>query len=251
MIAIGLLGPIEIRVDGQAVPVGGPGRRAITAALALERGAVVPVHQLVDSIWPDAPPATAVTKVQGHIWALRRELARAGGCPASGALQTQAPGYRLDAGTARTDLATFTGLTAEAARHPGPDGAATRIGLLQRALELWRGPAFGDVPAPAIQAAAAGLEERRMCALEDLAEALLALRRYDEAVSTMDALVLRQPFRERAWECLMRGHLGGGRPAAALGAYHEIRRLFADELGIVPGQRLRTLAGAIQRDQGR
>ncbi|MDG6103877.1 winged helix-turn-helix domain-containing protein [Dactylosporangium aurantiacum] len=241
MIHVGLLGPLELRVDGRAAAVGGPGRRALIAALALERGAVVAVPRLVDVIWDDDPPVTAVTKVQGHICALRRELGRAG----AAALQTRAPGYRLDAAAVTTDLDAFTTLTAGAARLTGAPHAAHRAELLLRALALWRGPACGDIPAPAIQTAAAGLEERRMSAQEDLAEAMLALHRYDEAVDVTEALVLRQPLRERAWEYLMRGHLGRGRTAAALAAYGQVRRILADELGIPPGHRIRALAGSI------
>lgn len=250
VISVNLLGPVEARVGAESAVVGGPGRRALVAALALSRGATVPVQHLVDTIWGDDPPATAVTKVQGHVCALRRELARLGGRDAAGALQTRSPGYRLAAESTRTDWDSFTGLAGTAGRLSGPTRAAERATLLRRALGLWRGPACADVRSPLIAAVAVRLEERRMTAVEDLAEALLVLGRPADALDDLQALVEAQPFRERSWELLMRAHLGLGHPAAALGAYREVRHILAEELGIAPGDRIGTLASAIRGGPG-
>jgi len=246
MIHIALLGPLELRVGDEPVPVGGPGRRALVASLALNHGCVVPVQHLVDVIWDDDPPATAVTKVQGHVYALRRELSRLGGREVAEALRTRAPGYLLDCSASATDLADFVELTAAPAASDAAD-PRERVVALRRALDLWRGPACADVGSPLIQAMAVRLEERRMSAVEDLAEALFALHRFGEALDELDRLVKVEPFRERAWEQIMRGHLALGHPAAALASYREVRRVLATELGIAPGERIRRLARAIAR----
>ena len=52
----GVLGPIEVRRDGQPVALGGPQQRRIVATLLAERGQVVSVDRLVDAVWPDVPP---------------------------------------------------------------------------------------------------------------------------------------------------------------------------------------------------
>jgi DNA-binding SARP family transcriptional activator len=46
-----LLGPFEVVVDGEIVPLGGAKPRALLATLVLQRGRVVPVGRLVDLIW--------------------------------------------------------------------------------------------------------------------------------------------------------------------------------------------------------
>src|ERR1022692_2305888 len=56
---VSVLGPVEVEVNGQSVPISGQRQRALLAALALEYGRVVPVERLVDVLWDSHPPATA------------------------------------------------------------------------------------------------------------------------------------------------------------------------------------------------
>ena len=47
-----VLGPLRLVVDGAAVDVRGPKRRALLAMLALAEGRTVPVDHLLDTLWP-------------------------------------------------------------------------------------------------------------------------------------------------------------------------------------------------------
>lgn len=87
-----VLGPVEI-VDGcRSVALGGPKPRLLLAVLLAHHDLVVPVDRLVDALWGDRPPPTALPTVQTHISRLRRVL---GAGTATPELETRAPGYRL------------------------------------------------------------------------------------------------------------------------------------------------------------
>ncbi|GAA3388442.1 AfsR/SARP family transcriptional regulator [Cryptosporangium minutisporangium] len=248
-VKVSLLGPIEVTVAGQPLGLGGPGRRALIAALALNVGTVVGVSQLLEAIWDDRPPVTATTKLQGHVCALRQGLGRLGGSRAARVVRTRRPGYVLCAPDAATDLAAFDDLVQQARSTPLPSGAARRAAALEQALRLWRGDACTDVPSPWVAAVAASLDERRRRATEDLAEARLALGDHDAVIDAMQSLVRLTPYRERAWEHLISAHLGRGDLASALAVHEQLCRILAGDLGAAPGVRISRLIGAIRQSR--
>ena len=240
-VGVSLLGPLQMTACGGEVRLGGPGRRTVVAMLALHTGLVVSTDQLIDALWGEQPPMTAVTKLQGHICGLRRELSRLG-CDAAAVLRTTAPGYLLCDQLVHTDLAEFERLTRAAALVPDAPGI---VALLEPALLLWRGTACSDVRSARIVAAAATVDERRARARESLAEARLELGQVNVALDDMNRLVLDQPFRERAWELVMRCHIARRDTAAALSTYHRVSQLLLAELGVQPGRQLRALAARL------
>jgi hypothetical protein len=70
----GVLGPVEVTVDGRAVDLGRPKQRAVLAALLLRAGEVVPVDRLVDDLWDGRPPVAAVGSLHAYVANLRRIL---------------------------------------------------------------------------------------------------------------------------------------------------------------------------------
>ena len=76
---IQILGPLSLRVDGSDVSVPGSRRRALLAALARAKGRVVGIDRLVDTLWPDDPPANAAQALHSHVSRIRRQLGPAGG----------------------------------------------------------------------------------------------------------------------------------------------------------------------------
>src|SRR3954463_11680613 len=75
---IELLDPVEARVDGRAVGLGGQRPRALLAVLALMGGRVVSVDRLIDELWGEEPPARARDSLQMHVSRLRKGLVEAG-----------------------------------------------------------------------------------------------------------------------------------------------------------------------------
>ena len=245
--AFGILGPLEVRRSGRAVPLGGPRQRAVLAVLLLQANRVVSADRLVEDVWAGHAPEASVTSLQTYVFHLRRALEP--GRPRGGAaevLATRDRGYLLQVSRERLDAAVFEdGLTAglaalEAGRH---SQARERLG---RALDLWRGPVLADLSDYAfIQAEAARLEELRLAAWEGRIEADLALGRHGAVTAELERLVADHPLRERLHGQLMLALYRCGRQADALAAYRRVRDLLADELGIDPGEPLRRLHASV------
>jgi DNA-binding SARP family transcriptional activator/tetratricopeptide (TPR) repeat protein len=245
-----ILGPVEVRVDGRPVPVGGPKPRALLVLLLLNANRVVPTAQVLEALWGGRPPASGPTRVQGVVSELRAALAAGGVEP--GPVATLGPGYRLAVRDGQLDLDAFERGLREAERAAGPGAAgAGQERLLaaatgyRAALGRWRGPALTGVSASFAAAEAARLEERRLVAVERLMELELALGRHAVLAGELAALVARHPLRERPRELLMLALYRAGRQAEALAAYREAHRLLVAEAGLEPGPVLRELQRAI------
>jgi transcriptional regulator with XRE-family HTH domain len=91
-----VLGPLEAWRDGSRIGLGQPRQRAVLGLLALNPGS--PVHRatIIDVVWRDDPPATAVGLVQAYVSRLRRVLdpGRSPRDPA-GLLVSGGTGYQL------------------------------------------------------------------------------------------------------------------------------------------------------------
>jgi DNA-binding SARP family transcriptional activator len=228
-----VLGPLEVRSDGETIPIGSAKQRAVLAVLALEAGRVVPVERLIDELWGDSPPATATTALQVYVSKLRKTLG-------DRAIETRSPGYLLRCAPDELDLRRFERLTAEA-RNAEPERAAA---LLGEALALWRGSALADVDLPL---ESARLEELRLAAQEQRIDADLARGRSAELVGELETLVSAHPLREPFRAQLMLALYRAGRQAEALEAYRDARAALVEQLGIEPSQRLQQLEQAILR----
>jgi len=232
-----ILGPLELVADGGPVELAGQ-RKRVLIALLLRANAVVPTDVLVDDVWGDAAPKNATTSLHNALTDLRRVLGEA--------IVTRAPGYMLRVERDEVDAFRFEDLL-ERAREQEP---GARIATLREALGLWRGPPLLDVTYESFAAQAANrLEELRVVAREELADAQLELGEHDALVPDLERLVAEFPLRERLWGLLMLALYRSGRQADALEAYQKARHKLLGELGIEPGPALRELHGAIIRQE--
>jgi YVTN family beta-propeller protein len=161
-------------------------------------------------------------------------------------LVTRAPGYVLRVGPRALDAKEFERLVL-GGREALAEGDAGRASeTLRTALTLWRGQALtGIEEVPSVHAEASRLEELRAEAFEDRIDADLALGRDRTLVPELEALVEREPLRERHRGQLMLALYRSGRQAEALELYKETRRTFVERLGIEPTPRLRELEQAM------
>jgi len=205
--------------------------RVVLAMLLLHPNRIVGADRLIDAVWGDRPPATARAQLQTCVSRLRRVLP-------PGTILTNPAGYGITVADADLDALTFEQLTLAARAEPEPDGAAAR---LRRGLDLWRGPALGDIDSAAVRRLAATLDERYAVAVEDWVELELDRGHDRELLGELSALVDRFPLREGLRGQLMRTLCRAGRRADALAEYRRTRAVFAGELGIEPGPELRDL----------
>ncbi|GAA3441694.1 BTAD domain-containing putative transcriptional regulator [Planomonospora venezuelensis] len=238
-VRVRLLGPVDVTVGGVVRPVPGLRRKAVLAVLALRRGEVVSADRLIEIVWDGRPPATAVNTLQSHVSYLRRTLEQ------PGAIVTRAPGYALELGAEATDVRLAEQLVERALGTADP---AERVAVLDRALELWRGPSLADVcDLSWLGEEAERLERVRRTAGQARVEARLALGEHVRLVPELEDLAESNPFDEDVCGLLMTALYRSGRQADALAAFQRLRRRLRDELGIDPGAPLRELETAILR----
>jgi predicted ATPase/DNA-binding SARP family transcriptional activator len=234
---IRLLGPLEVHVGGRSVAMSAGKRCGLLAVLALRRGRVVGVDELVDALWGDDLPATPRNAIQHHVARLRAALGQE-------SIVGSPDGYAL--ANARVDAARFEDLLAEARGALREGDARAAAECIQLGLALWRGQAFQGLPETDwFRSEARRLEALRVDALEERFEAALAFGEHRELVSALRATLDENPFRERLWGHLMLALYRSGRQADALEAFQEARRVLADQLGLEPGPELRELQDAI------
>jgi predicted ATPase/DNA-binding SARP family transcriptional activator len=236
-----VLGPLEVRVAGRPTAVAGVRQRALLAALLLRRGIVVPFDQLVDEVFGEQPPGEARNALQTYVARLRHALG-----PAAAVVVTRAPGYLLEAPRDAVDVEQFTVLLARAREAQAPTAA---LALVEEALALWRGPAYGEFAETFARAEALRLQELWRAAQEDRAALLLRLGRTAEGTAALEAIVAQGPWRERAVELLVSALAQAGRPGHALAAYTRYREQLRDELGLDPSLRLRRLEEQVLRGE--
>ncbi|HEV8554870.1 MAG TPA: BTAD domain-containing putative transcriptional regulator [Actinophytocola sp.] len=239
---VGALGPVEVLGTDVPVNLGGPKPKALLAALLLEPRHVVSVERLVDLIWDERPPSSAVALVHTYVSLLRRGFATVG---AQSALVTRAPGYLLDVDPANVDLVLFTRYRDDARQAEQELDFNAAAEHHRQALALWRGPAFGGVDARFARSRAGALEDERLAAEEGLARCELALGQVRAAVSRLTLLTAAHPLREEGRGLLMRALYLSGRQGDALAAYRAGREQLIAELGVEPGPTLRELHARI------
>ncbi|MEJ8633861.1 BTAD domain-containing putative transcriptional regulator [Streptomyces sp. MS2.AVA.5] len=230
-----LLGPFEAHHEGRRVLVGSRRQeRCLLAILLLEAGAVVTTDRLIDLLWDGGAPASARGTVHTYIGRLRAALA-----PYGLRLETRHDGYAVEPDTHVVDTREFVHLVREAAAARDP---AQRVRLHDRALALWRGPLLADVAGPRLRERIGGsLDDLRLSALEQRAEAQLAMGLHENVVADLALPAQQHPDRERIVAARMTALYRGGRQGDALALYRGTRRFLVAELGVEPGSGLRTL----------
>lgn len=240
MLDFGILGPLRVELDGSQIRVGPRKQRILLASLLLRVNRPVHIDELIDRLWPTAPPVGARRTVQTYAMRLRRQLGGAGTL-----VRTHPEAYSIELSADQLDVTRFQRLTERAAQAKltgNIQGARTR---LREALAQWRGQPLADVPSAELsRVEVPRLIELRCRAIEQRIDLDLQLgpnAEIADIVGELRALVAEYPLRERFWALLMRALRQAGRPAEALAAYHEADRLLGEELGAVPGQEMRRL----------
>jgi DNA-binding SARP family transcriptional activator len=236
-----VLGPVEARVEGRSVSVGGPKPKTLLALLAIHAGRVVSLEQLVDAVWGEQPPDQSRSSIYTYVSSLRRALgdvlARSGG------------GYVLAAELDQVDLHVFTAEVGEGRRALAEGDLEEAAARFAAASDAWRGTPLGGAQGAWAEGERSRLEELRLGALEDRFDADLAIGRGESLVSELSAAVADNPLRERLRSQLMLALHQAGRQADALACYREGRRVLLDELGLEPGPALRSTHDRILRGE--
>ena len=137
-----ILGPLEVRLNGAPVRVGGPKQRALLALLLCNANRVISRDQLTDELLRDQPAGSAEHVLHVQVSRLRKALADGDPRPR---LLARAPGYLLRVEDGELDLHTFDRRVADGrqAFEQGDPGRAAV--LLREAESLWHGRPLADL----------------------------------------------------------------------------------------------------------
>lgn len=242
MLRIYLSGSMTLEREGIRLgPRDFPGRqgRAAFGYLVGERYAPVSRAALAEAVWPDGPPSSWSGALNAIVSKLRSLLSRTG-LDGSGGLRAVAGCYELDLprGTwVDHEVAIDSIHEAEAALMAGDPAAA--YGPSAVAHHIARRPFLPGEDAPWIEQRREKLRSVLVRALECRTEVYLWNGEHPLAVETAREAVALSPFRETAYQLLMRAHAGAGNRAEALRVYESCRALLSEELGVHPSPRMR------------
>lgn len=243
-----VLGPITvIGADGVALDIGPLQQRSVLALCLLASPRPVTVARIIDALWDEGPPASAVNTVQAYISKLRRALepgrSRRG---TAAVLVGRSGGYALDIPDGDVDLRRVTAHVAEGRRLLGAGDPGKAAREFRLALSEWRGDALTGFENLAwAREERVALDELRLTVVEEANEADLALGRGSALVPELVRLVAAYPTRERVRRHAAHALYQAGRQADALALLAEGRRLLVDELGLDPDPRTRDLEARI------
>jgi predicted ATPase/DNA-binding SARP family transcriptional activator len=235
-VEVRVLGPIEVVGDNGPIPLGAPMHRRLLAALTSRLGETCSSDALVEALWSGAPPRSASKLLQVYTSQLRKVL------PAGARIDTRGGGYALELERDSVDAVRFESLLARGHDALQDGHAALADSVLQRALALWRGVAFGEFAYEEFaRFEAERLEELRLVCVEDRVEAELRLGRHDELLPELLGLARAHPLRDRLQGQAMLALFRSGRQTEALECYAAMRGRLRDELGLEPSSELREL----------
>ncbi|MFF7467650.1 BTAD domain-containing putative transcriptional regulator [Streptomyces sp. NPDC008092] len=237
-----ILGPLRIWRDGVELDAGPPQQACLLAVLLAGAGKPVSMSELVDLIWAEDVPASAVNILQKYVGALRRLLEPA--LPPRGTgtyLQRRGNGYLFAAAPGMLDVVTFRELVRTArtgVTERQPHGA---LDSYVQALKLWHGPA-GDGIAHGSTAMAVftALDGEFLDACVAAAELAVSLGQPGRVLPSLYLAARMAPLHETVQASLVTALATAGRQAEALAVFRTVRAQLAEELGIDPGPALVT-----------
>jgi DNA-binding SARP family transcriptional activator/DNA-binding XRE family transcriptional regulator len=234
-----VLGPLEGWRDGAPLSLGPPARRAVLGMLLLEPDVLVRRTTMIDVLWGEAPPRTAVGLVQAHVSRLRSALEpRERGSGDDGMIKAFSSAYKLSLPGKELDLLVFRDLAARAAAARAGGDDVTACELYEQAIALRRGDPLADVDVLSGHPGITLLRQQLTSVLLRYAEVACALGQYRRVLPRLQALAVAEPLNEPAHAWLMIALAGSGQQAAAIGVYEALRWRLDRELGLYPGEEL-------------
>jgi SARP family transcriptional regulator, regulator of embCAB operon len=245
----GVLGPLQICVNGAPIALGTPKQRAVLAMLLINRNRPVGTDALIEAAWEQFPPPDPRASLHSYVSNLRKLLGGIG-VDSRTSLVSAPPGYRLAVPENGCDIGRFVlGKTA------GVQAAASgkfeqACDSLRAALSEWRGPVLEDLrDFQFVDPFATALVEDKVLAHTALAEAEIACGRAYAIIGELESLTAEHPYREPLHAQLITAYYVAERQSDALDAYRRLKTTLADDLGIDPGPSLQALHERILRQE--
>jgi SARP family transcriptional regulator, regulator of embCAB operon len=243
MIRFKVLGTLRVTNGDRDCTPTPPKMRSVLALLLLSANRVVQIDSIIEELWGDSSPRSAITTVQTYIYHLRRLFAAERCDPPGGQLLlTKQGGYLFEIDPDQVDAQVFGCLVQQGRKQLEENRPEAATAILEKALAMWTGPALADVSTGnLLQAQAIHLEERRINALEFRIEADIRLGRERELIAELRSLVCSHPLNEWFHGQLIQVLGNSGRRSEALHAYQSLRSILREELGVDPSPELQRI----------
>ncbi|MGH3398289.1 MAG: AfsR/SARP family transcriptional regulator [Streptosporangiaceae bacterium] len=205
----------------------------------MEPDVLVRRDTVIDMLWGEEPPRTAVGLVQAHVSRLRSVLEPGKrGVGDDGMIKAVRSAYKLSVSGQELDLLVFRDLAARAASARASGDDVTACELYEQAIALGRGDPLADVDVLSDHPSVALLRQQLTSVLLRYAEVACALGQYRRLLPRLQALAVAEPLNEPAHAWLMIALAGSGQQAAAIHVYEALRWRLDRELGLYPGEEL-------------
>ncbi|GII92849.1 hypothetical protein Ssi02_30800 [Sinosporangium siamense] len=233
-----------------------PKAQQALSLLLLRANHIVSISALVDELWADNPPASAVITAQSYIYQIRRcihpkekksrirsQFTQQADTEDGVTLLTRSPGYILLKREGQLDLDDFTRLAGEGRALLDRGDTQAAAVLLRQAMSLWRGssPLSGVRCGPLLHAHLTVLSEEWMRVLALRIQADMALGRHHDLVGELRSLVAAHPLNEWLHGRLITALYAVGRRGEALEACLSLSDTLRRELGVDLSLELRQL----------
>ena len=243
MLRIQLLGDFKISDSSELLAgLTRPRMQSLLAYLLLHGDAPQPRAYLAYTFWPDSTDKQARTNLRRELLQLRRALPRA---EEFLRVETQTIQWNPDADFA-LDVTEFTAVLAAAKSSADRQ---ERTGLLQTAVDIYKGDLLPGLYQEWILARREKLAQRYVQALEELVELHSVLRNFAPAVRAAQRLLRYDPLYEAGTYRLMELYAYQNERARALHTYHTYASLLERELSVDPGSEIQALYDQLRRNE--
>ena len=248
-IRFSVLGPLRAWRADDELELGPPQQRLVLAVLLLHAGQPVAVRELIDTLWGEDAPTSAMNVVHRHVGQLRRVLEPDLAPRASGNwLVRDGSGYRLRVEADAADLLRFRTLGGRAREAVARGEPAEAVRLFLEALCLWHGPCASGLrshsPSNPVFTA---VDQECVATAVAAADAALACGQAADLLPVVRTLIAHDPLNEELHARLMLLLDASGHQSEALGVHRAITERLAEELGVDPGAALRAAHDRVLR----
>ncbi|HTU74477.1 MAG TPA: BTAD domain-containing putative transcriptional regulator [Trebonia sp.] len=205
-----ILGPLRAWRDDAELDIGPRQQACLLAALAARAGHPVSMDRLIELIWADASPASAVNTVHKYVGALRRLLEPSVRPRGAGSyVRRRGNGYQFECGPGELDVVAFRAAVqaGRAELAQGRDEAA--LDHYAEATARWHGPAGEGLDCrPATQALFATLDDEFFDACTAAAGLAVSLEQAERVLGPLQLAASMAPLHEPVHASLIAALIG-------------------------------------------
>jgi DNA-binding SARP family transcriptional activator len=242
---INVLGPQEIFIANEVIEPLAPQQRRVLSILASRPGEVIARDHIMDILWGTATQKL-LKGLQAYISNIRHVLG-------TGSVQHIGTGYRLNINPAGVDEVRFSQGVLKGHELFAAGQFKEAEEAFNKALHLWRGEPYDDLPNGEFQFRRAGLIQSKLAAEEGVLGARLEMVRTSQQAAALGGQTAQayaeQPGRERRALDHIRALVMSGRVSEAMQVATEFRTRIHNDIGVDPGPDfMEAVAGIGRRD---